>query len=306
MRPTDPSDADVAVRATPADPTAFAQLAHFLDRFVGDRDLAEALARRAVDGALSRRPRRTRAWLYRTAYRGALNHIRPDVPMVELPDLFADDHRADHSSAVEATQLVWDAAATLDPRTLAILELTLRDGLTTRDLSHALAVSPLQAARLARRAREALISAVRTQLIARASCPRLAATSPAAVDRHLHRCPDCRELTSRLTAPLAVFAVLLTDPQPPVDDPAWAPVDPRRHLLLKTALTMALTLGLTAVLSLVPHDAIPPESAVPATTTELPAITTSAPTTPTKPPPPSIATDPLVGGPETHPISIDR
>ncbi|MBM7772329.1 hypothetical protein JOD54_002533 [Actinokineospora baliensis] len=300
MRPTDPTDAPPGVRASAGDPAVSAQLAAFLERFVGDRDLAERLAGRAGSG-------RTRARVFSAGFRSALNHIRRDVPMVELPDLFADDHQADHTTAVQATQLVWDAAATMDPRTLAILELTLRDGLTTRDLAHALDVSPVQAARLARRARTTFTDAVHTHLVAHAYCPGLSTTAPTAVDRHFRRCPHCRELSSRLTAPLAVLAVLLSDPQPSTDDPAWAPVDPRRHLLLKTAMTLALTLGLTAVLSLVPHDAIPPESAVPATTIELPAVTTSGSATPTTTAPKgSIAVDPLVGGDGPHSISVDR
>ncbi|SES37407.1 sigma-70 family RNA polymerase sigma factor [Actinokineospora terrae] len=341
MRPNDPTDADLVARARAGDTGAFAQLydrhrdpvTHFLTRFVGDRHLAEDLTQEAFVSAMRnlaslRRPARFRPWLFSIAHRGALDHIRRGGPVLlaDLPDLVdAGDHPAEAATATEATRLVWDAAASLEPRQLAILELTLRDDLTTPELAHALDVSTAHAAVLAHRSRSALANAVRMLLLARdpAHCQRLAAMVPTrpraltrsqrvSVDRHLRRCQDCRELVGRLTAPLAVLAVLLSDPAPSVEDPAWALVDPRSHLARKVAVTAVLTLGLTVAVSLSPHSQIPPDTAPPVvtTTTAIPAVTTSepspAPTTTTRPPiaPPAVSSAPAVARPASEPSRL--
>ncbi|GAA3053248.1 sigma-70 family RNA polymerase sigma factor [Actinokineospora globicatena] len=317
MRPIDPTDADLVVRARAGDTGAFAQLydryrdpvTHFLTRVVGDRHLAEDLTQEAFVSAMRhlpslRRPARFRPWLFSIAHRGALDHIRRGGPVLlaDLPDLVGDDG-PDTATATEATRLVWDAAASLEPRQLAILELTLRDELTTPELAHALDVNTAHAAVLAHRARTALAGAVRMLLLARdpAHCPRLASMVPTrpqaltrsqrvSVDRHLRRCPNCRDLVGRLTAPLAILAVLLTDPAPTADDPAWAMIDPRSHLARKVAVTAFLTLALTVAVSLSPHSEIPSDTAPPVTTTtEIPAVTTSQPA-----PSPTLSTPPAV------------
>ncbi|WP_156893726.1 sigma-70 family RNA polymerase sigma factor, partial [Actinokineospora enzanensis] len=325
---SDPGDADLVERAGSGDDDAFSQLynryrlplTRFLARLTGDSHLAEDLTQEAFVSALRhlstlRRPSRFRPWLFSIAHRCALDHIRRGGPVLfaDPPELAADgDSPQDVADAHAATSLVWDAAASLEPRQLAILELTVRDEVTTAELAHALDVRTSHAAVLAHRARSALGHAVRVLLLARnpRSCRRLAnlvperprTLSPAqrvSVDRHLRRCPDCRELAGRLTTPLAVLGVLLRDPTPHVSEAAWALVDPSRHLVRKTFVTLALTLVLTALWSLIPHNTIPPEANIPpgptptTTAPAIPAVTitpstvvpTPLPTTPQFPPP---------------------
>ncbi|PPK68903.1 sigma-70 family RNA polymerase sigma factor [Actinokineospora auranticolor] len=310
MQPSDPSDTSLAARARAGDSEAFALLydryresvARFLTRLTGDPHLAEDLTQEAFVSAMRnlrslRRPGRFRPWLFTIAHRGALDHIRRGGPVLlpDLPELAAGDASPeDAADANEATRLVWDAAASLEPRQLAVLELTLRDEVTTAELAGALEVRTAHAAVLAHRARSALGHAVRLLLLARnpRHCERLANLVPArpqrlsraqraSVDRHLRRCPNCRALASRLTAPTAVLSALLVAPSPRVDDPAWAAMDTSRHLVRKTAVTLTLTVLLTALVSVAPPDALPPEAEFPSPTPDLPAVSTSRPSTPT-------------------------
>ncbi|GLZ41006.1 sigma-70 family RNA polymerase sigma factor [Actinokineospora sp. NBRC 105648] len=333
MQPSDPPDADLVKRTRAGEDEAFSQLydryrdpiTSFLTRLVGDGHLAEDLAQEAFVSALRnlsslREADRFRPWLFTIAHRGALDHIRRGGPVLlaEMPEVVASgESPQDAADAHEAAKLVWDAAASLEPRQLAILELTVRDEVSTAELAHALDVQTSHAAVLAHRARSALGHAVRMLLLARnpRRCKRLAGLVPdrpktlsraqrASVDRHLRRCPDCRDLAGRLTAPLGVLAVLLTAATrattPRADNAAWALVDPSRHLVRKTAVTLGLTLALTVLWSLIPHNSIPPETARPtptvSTTTEIPAVTTTA-ATPSTVAPTSVSLQPRPAAP---------
>ncbi|WP_436494477.1 sigma-70 family RNA polymerase sigma factor [Actinokineospora sp. HUAS TT18] len=334
MRVAEAADAELVEATLAGDEDAFTQLYHryrgsvtrFVARTVGDPHLAEDLVQDAFVRALRllgdlRDPARFRPWLFSIAHRAALDHVRRGGPVLlwDLPEIAGDDSPHENAAAREAAGLVWDAAASLEPRQLAILELTVRDEVTTAELAQALDVRASHAAVLAHRARSALGHAVRLLLLARnpRRCSRLAGLVPdrprtlsraqrASVDRHLRRCPECRDLAGRLTAPLAAFGVLLIAAgrtSVPVDHVAWALADPSRHLVRKSLVTLGLTFTLTVGWWFVPSPQEPPPAAAPPPTTQetvpapaapvadvpAPTTTTPAPTTTTTPKPPSEA-----------------
>lgn len=322
MQSGEPSDATLVLDARAGDDDAFSRLydrhrapvTRFVTRTVGDPHLAEDLVQEAFVSALRnldglREPARFRPWLFSIAHRGALDHVRRDGPLLlaDLPEI-ADGGETPHEAAAarEAAGLVWDAAASLEPRQLAILELTVRDDVSNTELAHALDVRPAHAAVLAHRARTALGHAVRLLLLVRnpRRCDRLAGMVPdqarslsraqrASVDRHIRRCPDCRDLAGRLTAPVAIIAVLLAaaEHEPvDVDNAAWSLVDPSPHLLRKTAVTLVLTLALSVGWWFVPGVEEDPVVTQPTATPPAPisfAPVAAVPTTTAPPPPPA-------------------
>ncbi|CRK62108.1 RNA polymerase sigma-54 factor RpoN [Alloactinosynnema sp. L-07] len=335
MRVGEATDAELVDATLAGDEDAFSQLYHryrtpvtrFVARTVGDPHLAEDLVQEAFVRALRllgdlRDPLRFRPWLFSIAHRAALDHVRRGGPVLlwDLPEVAGDDSPHENAAAREAVGLVWDAAASLEPRQLAILELTVRDEVTNAELAQALDVRASHAAVLAHRARSALGHAVRLLLLARnpRRCSRLAGLVPdrprtlsraqrASVDRHLRRCPECRDLAGRLTTPLAAFGVLLVaagrTSSVPVDQAAWALADPSRHLVRKSLVTLGLTVALTVGWWFVPSPQEPPPVVAPPPTTTTtrepvpppvapvanvpPPTTTTVATTTTTPRPPS-------------------
>jgi hypothetical protein len=108
-----------------------------------------------------------------------------------------------------------------------VLDLSVRQGLSTREIADVLGVPVAHAAVLVNRGREALGNAVRYLLVARRRdhCERLAELVPAgvrvltsrersAVDHHMRRCETCRELGIQLTAPAQLLGALLPVPLP--------------------------------------------------------------------------------------------
>ncbi len=208
----------------------------FLARLVRDPPAAEDLTQMTFVRAWEARrklrdPARVRAWLYTIANNLALNHLTrrpPTDPIDEQFDLAtpAPGPEAEAMSH-ESAELVWSAAASLEPRQYAVLDLSLRRDLATPEIAQVLGVSSSHAAVLVNRAREALGNAVRYLLVAqrRDHCSRLAALVPAglqsltaeqrgSVDRHMRRCPECQGLANRLTRPAELFGGLVALPVP--------------------------------------------------------------------------------------------
>ncbi|HXM55384.1 MAG TPA: sigma-70 family RNA polymerase sigma factor, partial [Candidatus Dormibacteraeota bacterium] len=239
------SDADLAVRMQGGDATALgvlydryvAGIHDFLARFTRDQAAAEDLAQTTFLRAWERRtslrdPARVRAWLYATAHHLAVNHVTRARPAASIDD--AEPGIADAApgpeaevASREAAELVWAAAASLEPRQYAVLDLSVRRGLTTREVADVLGVPVGHAAVLVNRARESLGNAVRYLLVARRRehCERLSALVPAAlrvltpeerrtVDHHMRTCDDCQDLGRRLTSAAELFGALLPLPLP--------------------------------------------------------------------------------------------
>ncbi|MDQ6790804.1 MAG: sigma-70 family RNA polymerase sigma factor [Candidatus Dormibacteraeota bacterium] len=208
----------------------------FLARLVRDPPAAEDLTQMTFVRAWEARrklrdPARVRAWLYTIANNLALNHLTrrpPTDPIDEQFDLATPAPGPEaEAMANESAELVWAAAASLEPRQYAVLDLSLRRDLATPEIAQVLGVSSSHAAVLVNRAREALGNAVRYLLVAqrRDHCSRLAALVPAglqsltaeqrgSVDRHMRRCPECQGLANRLTRPAELFGGLVALPVP--------------------------------------------------------------------------------------------
>ncbi|PZR85408.1 MAG: hypothetical protein DLM67_25875 [Candidatus Nephthysia bennettiae] len=208
----------------------------FVARVVRDPASAEDLTQmtfvRAWEGRDKLRDTaRVKAWLFTIAHNLALNHVTRGRKLESIDDQFdlatpAAGPEAE-LEAKDAAQLVWAAAASLEPRQYAVLDLSLRRDLATPEIAEVLGVSSSHAAVLVNRAREALGNAVRYLLVARKRdhCPRLAELVPSGlqsltpdqrttVDRHMRRCPDCQGLAHRLTHPAELFGGLLPLPVP--------------------------------------------------------------------------------------------
>ncbi|MDQ6921248.1 MAG: sigma-70 family RNA polymerase sigma factor [Candidatus Dormibacteraeota bacterium] len=208
----------------------------FLSRFLRDRSAAEDLAQMTFVRAWEAReslqePGRVQGWLYTIANNLATNHVtrsRRTEPIDDQFDLAAPaPGPEDQAAAREMAELVWAAAASLEPRQYAVLDLYVRRDLPTGEIAEALKVAPAHAAVLVNRAKEALGNAVRYLLVARRRdhCERLAELVPAgatsltpeqraSVDRHMRRCPECQGVAQKLTAPAELFGGLAPVPVP--------------------------------------------------------------------------------------------
>jgi RNA polymerase sigma factor (sigma-70 family) len=208
----------------------------FLARLVRDPAAAEDLTQMTFVRAWEARsklrdPERVRSWLFTIANNLGLNHLtrgRPTDPIEEQFDLATPAPGPEaQAMAKESAELVWAAAASLEPRQYAVLDLSVRRDLATPEIAQVLGVTPSHAAVLLNRAKEALGNAVRYLLVARRRdhCPRLAELVPSglesltaeqrsSVDRHMRRCPVCQGLAQRLTRPAELFGGLVALPVP--------------------------------------------------------------------------------------------
>jgi RNA polymerase sigma factor (sigma-70 family) len=208
----------------------------YLARYVRDRFAAEDLVQTTFVRAWERRetlrePGGVRAWLFTIAHNLATNQVTRTRPLDQVDDhydLAAPGPGPEQEAATkESAELVWAAAASLEPRQYAVLDLCLRRDLSTPEVANVLGVSVSHAAVLVNRAKEALGNAVRYLLVAqrRDRCERLAALVPAgvraltpqqrsAVDHHMRRCDDCQRLARSLTSPAELFGGLVALPVP--------------------------------------------------------------------------------------------
>lgn len=203
----------------------------FLRRLVRDQAAAEDLTQATFAQAFEHRsslrePAKVRSWLWTMAHNLAMNQLGRERRSENIEDHLelAEFSRGPEETAVahDAAELVWLAAASLEPRQYAVLDLTVRRDLSTQEVAEALGVRTSHAAVLVHRSHEALGNAVRYLLVARRRerCEQLAALVPAgvrsltpeqrsAVDHHMRRCEKCRELGQRLTAPAELLGALV-------------------------------------------------------------------------------------------------
>src|SRR3989442_8974382 len=237
-------EASLAERVRQGDSDAFAALFQeyapavydFLARLVHDPAAAEDLTQATFIAAFEHRSTlrdasKIRSWLWSTAHNQAINHLRrqrksdPLDEQFDLATLARGPEEAAESK--DAAELVWLAAASLEPRQYTLLDLTVRRDLSTQEVAEALGVPVSHAAVLVNRAREALANAVRYLLVARRreQCAQLAALVPAGlrsltpeqrstVDHHMRRCERCKELGERLTAPSELLGSFIFVPIP--------------------------------------------------------------------------------------------
>jgi RNA polymerase sigma factor (sigma-70 family) len=206
-------------------------------RILRDRDeAADALhdafisASRHLDQL--RDPARLRPWLYSICRHEALRRARrrdrieltPEVG--EVTGVDAEMDRGTRSA--ELQELVWAAAAGLNPRDQALLDLNLRQGLEGQDLADAMGTSLSNSYVMLSRLRDQVERSLGSLLIARLGredCDELdrllsgwdGRFSPLLrkrVARHVDGCDVCRERRSVVASPIALLAAAPLVPAP--------------------------------------------------------------------------------------------
>lgn len=174
---------------------------------------------------------KVKSWLFTIAHNLAMDQVegrRPTEPVEDRWDLAAPEPGPEaEAEAREAGELVWAAAAGLEPRQYAVLDMSVRQQLTTAEIAEVLGLPRVHAAVLVNRAREALGNAVRFLMVARRRdhCERLAELVPAGlralsaeqrstVDYHMRHCEVCQVMARRLTTPAELFGELAPVPTP--------------------------------------------------------------------------------------------
>jgi RNA polymerase sigma factor (sigma-70 family) len=179
-----------------------------------------------------RDPSRLRPWLYSICRHTSLRRLRARsrVELTDAPDeLMATDTDLDRGvRGEELTELVWAAAAGLNPRDQALLDLNLRQGLEGQDLADAMGTSLSNSYVMLSRMRDQVERSLGALLIARLGredCQELDGLlagwdgrfSPLLrkrVARHVDGCDTCSENRSRVASPLALLAAAPLVPAP--------------------------------------------------------------------------------------------
>ena len=123
-----------------------------------------------------REPGAFRGWLYTIARNAALSTISARKKTTHMPDDFEVTSPIDTVAApdpsvqaeqAELRQLVWEAAATLNPRDYSIFEMTVRQGLSSGEVADALGVKPSHAYVLVNRLKDSVDDALGAVVLAR-------------------------------------------------------------------------------------------------------------------------------------------
>ena len=145
----------------------------------------------------------------------------PDPSRVDNPELVAEHH--------ELASLVWEAAAALNPRDYALLDLHVRQGLESAEIAGILGVSKGSAYTMVSRMKQAAGNVFSSYLVARRGSrdceelQRLLAghTLPPytdelrrTVDEHVATCLTCQETKRALVAPMSLFSSFAVIPAP--------------------------------------------------------------------------------------------
>jgi len=176
-----------------------------------------------IDGL--RNPERLRAWLFAIAQRQIVDaaRIRTRMAPGEMDDMADEsvDLAADLIAA-EHAELLWDAAGSLQPRDLELLELEYRHGLEGNDLADSLGVTPSHLHVLQSRLRDRVGAAVGALVLARTGsgrCVDLAGLLDgwdgqftldlrSRLTRHANGCDACGELCDDETRSQLRFSLL--------------------------------------------------------------------------------------------------
>jgi RNA polymerase sigma factor (sigma-70 family) len=242
------ADKELIERAEQGDRDAFAALyeRHFQGlydfalRIVRDADLAADVVQstfvKAWDAARKQKGgENVKAWLYTITHNLAIDELRLRKRLAErspdgteetgFPFALADPSKFSDPEAVvqdrELVELVWEAAAGLNPQEYALLDLHLRRGLDADELSRHLSLAKSAVYTRLSRLRDSLEEAVTSTLMmrrGRRECLDLdwlleelratEITQPVrrAIKQHLEDCERCQESKRRLVSPAAIFA----------------------------------------------------------------------------------------------------
>ena len=261
---TSRSDEDLALAAARGDKDAFSGLyeRHFrgvydlVVRMVREHETAVDVAQNSFLNAWVNLQKRTvtgniKAWLYTIARNNAISELRRGKRFVSLGEEMAEpryppafaridaERLADPESIIEDSELadlVWTSASALSPREYSLLDLHVRRGLGTEDLSQTLGVPKSTLYTQLSRLKDSLEESVTVNLLmrrGRKDCDELDALVSAAgagltrdfrqvVSRHLRTCERCQGSRRRYLAPAEIFAGLALVPLPvEASKPAW-------------------------------------------------------------------------------------
>ena len=244
-----PTDQERVSQAAPSGRAAFAALyeRHFAEiydfavRIVRNPDTAAYVVQSTFASAWTQvqrgdLPRQPRAWLYAIARNKAIDELRQKRRAVAVRD---NDEGEPHAFAQiepsklanpeaaaqeqELVELVWGAAASLNPSEYSLLDMHLRRGLRPDELAVALGVKQGNIYTRLSRLRNSLEEAVTSALLmrrARPYCHQLNALLTdlgadelnrevrATIQQHLRACERCQESKRRFVSPAEIFAGL--------------------------------------------------------------------------------------------------
>lgn len=299
-----PADADLVLAAQSGDMGAFEALYRryfnrvydFAVRSMRDRHRAADVVQDAFLKAHERigqlrNPEAFRAWLYAIVRREVIAESRRSkrsVPTATVdgedsgpnPLLTAVDEDAltDPTASAEladSAALVWEAAASLDADTYTVLDLHVRQGLSSAEIAEVLGISKGNAYTRLNRMKERAAGAIEAYLLIRKGsrdCDDLAAIVAGSsyppvgedlrrqVQRHVGNCDVCDARRKALVAPMQLFAALAAVPAPAgLADQIWqtissvpptAVVSRRSRVPVSVAASVIVVLGLLAGMGL--------------------------------------------------------
>lgn len=214
-----------------------APLYDFLCAVLRDRDHAADVLQDTFMIAGSRMdqlrdPTKLKPWLYAIARHEALRSLKKhseQQPWEEDADVVSQEPDPSHAaSQAELAELVWAAAAGLNPRDRVVLDLHLRQGLEGQELGDALGVSPGHAYVLLSRLKEQVersLGALLVTRLGRKDCQQLSsllvgwdgrftAQIRKRVVRHVENCSRCSDVRRRAVSPVSLLAAIPPIPLP--------------------------------------------------------------------------------------------
>jgi len=235
----------------------FTSVYDFLTRLLRDRQEAADAAQDTFIKAFERlghleNPESFKSWLFTIAHRNGLNRIERSKRAVAVGDFNVSGREAAELGVIDldragdpersaeaqaAASLIWEAAAGLDPKTYAVMDLHVRQGFDSAEIAEVLGVSKGNAYTMVSRMKKSFSQTLSTYLLVRngsADCEGLAAIvaesagtaggqaggtqlTPALrkqVDRHAKSCEICQENRKILFIPIRMFAALAAVPAP--------------------------------------------------------------------------------------------